>query len=1220
MFRFSAAFRLLFSMALATTGIVFAQATTSLSGTVTDSTGASIPSAVVTVSLDSQGFTRKAVSNEQGIYQFLQLQPGTFSVRAEKQGFSTIIQNNVLLQVGTPVTLDLKLEVGNVNQTIAVEAEAPALNTQDASIGNAFQETQVRQLPLITRNVVELLSLQPGVTQTGEVLGARRDQNNVTLDGADVNDNQSAGAFTSVLPVPLDSVQEFRVTVGGQGSSLGRSSGGQVSLVTKSGSNQWHGSAYEFHRNTVTSANNWFSNRAGIRREALIRNQFGASVGGPIKKDRAFFFLNWENRIDASARAQTRTVPSEAFKQGIVTVQTTDGVTRTLSAAEMTSVIDPQRRGMSPFIRDLFSRYPAGNDPALGSDGGLNFSGLRFNAPFRQDDKAYVARFDFRLDKDARHNVYWRGTLADNKRDEVVAQFPGQAAAAENLNNSKGFGANYTAVLSSSLTNQLGVNLTRQGLEQSGTPGTSLNLSGLSDFVNYTRGFGRVLPTWQWTDDATWIRGKHTIQGGINFRFITNNRFSFAPSFPAFGMSRGTMLGLGSDITNSIVAHLRQRDGLASTVGLRNTNALQNAVGAYLGMLTNLNVTFQYDRDGKAIPIGEAQTRRFKTNEYEFYLQDTWRATRSLLLTFGLRYSNSQVPYEANGLQVDTTTPLDAYFAERVFLQTQGLASNAMPNARLRYQLSGPANNQRDWWARDTNNWAPRFSFAFSPANNKFGVLRGGAAMVYDRFGSDLITNFDQLGSVGLASRDGFPRSYNMSDAPRLSTAGSFPALPTPAPAGFPSTPPDVFAVAGTGLGMFSNLKTPYSVVLNASYGKELWGGNTIEVGYAGRLSRKLLLQGDLYTPLNLTDRASNTNWLQMATQTRDLFEGGLTPAAVRATPGRMPVIPYIENMWPTLANYYFPGTASANYFYHLYSENDGSDMDALHLLDRVPGFATPGQCVSRFGCHSFFAKQGSALPTWMNAGIANYHGMTLSVRRPLRKGFSYDFNYTWSHSIDNGSGAESGAGQFGGILQSVFFPGANRGSSDFDIRHNVNFNSVYELPFGKGRKFLSGANAVVNQAVGGWSIMTIMRYRTGLPINMGGSGVWNTNYWFSSRAIAKAPFTTSIGFNNSGQPGLFPDKAVVSNFIDQYPGQTGTRAIVRGDNLMNWDIALGKRFFLPWEGHSLQFRAEAFNAFNQSYWLNSGISLAISAPATFGQFTQASDPRVFQFALRYEF
>ncbi len=1218
------------SFLLISAASLFSQATTSLSGRVTDPTGATVPDAVVTITLDSQGLTRKAVGDTSGFYQFLQLPPGNYTVKVEKTGFATLLQKNVLLQVNLPATVELKLEVGNVSQTIAIEAEAPPINTQDATIGNAFNETQVRQLPLLTRNVVELLSLQAGVTATGEVLGARKDQNNVTLDGADVNDNQSAGAFTAVLPVPLDSVQEFRVTVGGQGANQGRSSGGQVSLVTKSGSNQFHGSLYEFHRNTATSANNWFSNRAGIKREALIRNQFGGSIGGPIKKDRIFFFFNYENRIDASAAAQTRTVPSEALKQGIITLQTSDGTTRRLSAQEMTSVIDPQRRGFSPFIKDLLAKYPVGNDDALGSDGGLNFSGLRFNAPFKLNNKAYVARMDFRIDKEGKHNAYIRGTLADNKEDlsSALAQFPGQAAASLLLNNSRGATVNVTSVLKSNLTNSGSISLTRQGLEQSGAIGPRLNLSGLSDQINYVRGNGRILPVWQLVDDITWMKGSHTIQAGINFRFVKNDRFNFAPSFPTFGMSRGTMLGLGSDITNSILDYVKTRDGLPAATGLRNSNALQNAVGVYLGMITNLDVTFQFDKTGKSIPVGSAQTRSFKTNEYEFYVQDSWRATRDLNLTFGLRYGSYSVPYEAGGLQVNTTTPLDTYFAQRVGGGAAGIAGNALPDATLKYALAGPANDAKDWYARDKNNFAPRFSFAYSKANpsnwltksifGSGGVLRGGAAMVYDRFGSDLITQFDQLGSVGLASRSGFPLSYNMTSAPRLTTAGAFPALPAAPSGGFPYTPPDVFAVAGTGLGMFSDLKTPYSVILNMNYAREVKGGVTVEVGYAGRLSRKTLIQGDIFTPMTgYKDNKSGQTWLQMATTTRNLFEGGLTPAAVQRNPGSITAIPFIENVFPGLKDYYFPGSATANYFNHVYSENDGSDMDALHLLDRVTAFGG-GKCVSAPGCHTFFAKQGSALPTWMNAGIANYHGMTLAVRRQLKKGFGFDFNYTWAHSIDNGSAAESGAGQFGGTLQNVYNVGAFRGSSDFDIRHNINANAVYELPFGKGQKFLGSATSLVNQAIGGWSITTILRYRTGLPTTIGGTGVWNSNYWLSSLAVPKSGYTNTVGFNEKGQPALFPTTTTVSSFMDQYPGQTGARAVARMDALQNWDIAMAKRFFMPFEGHTLQFRAEAFNAFNQHYF--SDPSLALSSPATFGQFRAASTPRVFQFALRYEF
>ena len=251
-----------------------AQSTTSLRGTITDPQGGVIPQASVTLANLDNGSKRQAATSESGEYQFPQIAPGNYQIIAEKPGFSTVTRGGIKLLVNTPATLDLAMDIGTTGEVVNVMSEAPLLNTVDASVGNAFSENQVRQLPLQTRNVVELLSLQPGVTTNGEVLGARRDQNNITLDGVDVNDNQNAGlvtqnsttgssyqgvngnganvnsGFNSVLPIPLDSVQEFRVTVGGQGADQGRSSGGQVVLVTKSGTNLLHGSLYEYNRNT----------------------------------------------------------------------------------------------------------------------------------------------------------------------------------------------------------------------------------------------------------------------------------------------------------------------------------------------------------------------------------------------------------------------------------------------------------------------------------------------------------------------------------------------------------------------------------------------------------------------------------------------------------------------------------------------------------------------------------------------------------------------------------------------------------------------------------------------------------------------------------------------------------------------------------------------------------------------------------------------------------
>src|SRR2546425_1025244 len=234
---------------------------TSLRGTVTDAQNALIPGVAITATNLDTTAMRSTVSDEVGAYEFAQLPPGVYKVQGELSGFATFT-TQIRLQIDTPATLNINMKVGTVAETVSVLSEIAAINTENATIGNPFTETQVRQLPLQTRNVVELLSLQPGVTPTGEVIGARKDQNNVTLDGVDINDNQSgigvlpenatvddrrrAGGFRAALPVPLDSVQEFRTTVAGQGAEQGRSSGGQVSLETTSCSNEFHGSGSEF--------------------------------------------------------------------------------------------------------------------------------------------------------------------------------------------------------------------------------------------------------------------------------------------------------------------------------------------------------------------------------------------------------------------------------------------------------------------------------------------------------------------------------------------------------------------------------------------------------------------------------------------------------------------------------------------------------------------------------------------------------------------------------------------------------------------------------------------------------------------------------------------------------------------------------------------------------------------------------------------------------------
>src|SRR6266513_988017 len=282
--------------------ISFAQSgSSSLRGTVTDLQGRPVAGATVTLGNAAKNFTRTQDTNESGSYSFSTVPPGTYRIEVEAKGFKKASLTDVHALIDTPANIDVQLEVGSISETVSISAGVDApLNTTDASIGNTFESRRISDLPLNARNVVGLLSLQPGVTRTGYVNGGRSDQANITLDGVDVNEQQrgldvvTGNAFSSVLRVTPDSVQEFRVTTTNPNANQGRSSGAQVSLVTKSGSNEWHGLLYEYHRNTVTSANDFFNNSAGVPRPPLLRNIFGGTVGGPIKHDKAFFFFSYE--------------------------------------------------------------------------------------------------------------------------------------------------------------------------------------------------------------------------------------------------------------------------------------------------------------------------------------------------------------------------------------------------------------------------------------------------------------------------------------------------------------------------------------------------------------------------------------------------------------------------------------------------------------------------------------------------------------------------------------------------------------------------------------------------------------------------------------------------------------------------------------------------------------------------------------------------------------
>ena len=877
--------------------VPLAAQTSSLQGVVSDAQGAIIPGAVVTVTNTDTSATRKEISGDTGIYRILQALPGPYKIEVQKPGFKTNT-TTLVLQVDVPATVNMTLEVGQVSETVNVTAEATQINTENATVGNPFTEQQVQQLPLQTRNVVALLSIQPGVSSTGQVLGARADQNNVTLDGVDVNDNRGTTAnngFNAVLPIPLDSVQEFRTTIAGQGADMGHSAGGQVSIVTKSGSNQFHGSAYEYNRNTDFEANDWFSNRAGVARPALIRNQYGASLGGPIKKNKLFFFFNWEARKDRSQASALDTVPSDTLKQGIVSVLLKSGQTVQLSPAAV-KAIDPLGLGENPYILGLMQKYPSGNDPLAASDHGLNFNDLLFNASAPLNNHAEVARMDYNIDNDGKHTVSLRGTLngASLVPSTGLAQFPGQAPSQVQLDNSRGVAARYTYVITANMVNTVNFGYTRLGQSSTGVENV-IPTFGFTALQTTLRPSSRIAPSPNLTDDFTWNKGRHTIQAGFNFHQASDITTS-GSNEPSYSFSRVTLLGLGNDITNSALAYIQQSTPGAALASTSNTT---NGFGAIFGLLNNGSATYNYGINGQAIPFGTSITRSFVSNSPEWYLQDVWKVKSNLTVTAGLRYSIYGVPYETNGVEVVSQTSINQYFAQRMAAAAAGIPNSAVQDANITYGLGGPVNNGPGYYKKDLNDWAPRLGLAYQPKDGsllekfmgKGSVIRTGAGIVYDNYGNGMAAQFASGGLSRLAVTSAAQvNNTNFSTGLRYDGGSTFTPLTAPAGGAFPFTPPTITGGFTTFTAVSGDLKAPYEYVLNANYARPLPKHMSIEVGYAGRLAHRALVQQDFGQPLeNFVDPTSGQSFTQAAQAMAQLYYAGVTPAQVKANPSLIP-------------------------------------------------------------------------------------------------------------------------------------------------------------------------------------------------------------------------------------------------------------------------------------------------------------------------------------------
>ena len=1255
----------IFTATLAVVAMVFSflpftslaqQATTSLTGVVTDPSGGVLPGAAVSITRQATGQTLATTTNARGQYLFSQLTPGTWTVTISAKGFADQTKVAALL-VSKPATIPFTMSVQALTQTVNVSAETETLNTTDASLGNAISNRTIQSLPMEDRNVPDLLSLQPGVlylghaidplsdSRTGTVNGVRSDQNNVTIDGLDDNDQRLGLAFTGVLRETLDSIDEFRVTTGMANSDQGRSAGAQVNLVTKSGTDQFHGAAYEYNRNTNTASNDWFNKNAELSSGLpnvpgkYIRNTYGADLGGPIKKQKLFFFGNYEASHIRENAQELREVPTDSLKMGDILYHS-NGNLITQTPADVAATDPnclgngtcPWGAGEDPNMVAYINTYPTANGAALGD--GLNLGSYSFSSPNPQNLNTSIVRLDW--DPVPHHQLFFRGNLQDDTTDDPI-QFPGQPPTYVIRDNSKGLGVGDTWEITNNLVNDFRYGYIRQGYSQAG--------SGCGAYVYWFRTLSTLtpdtcstivhVPVQNFIDNVSWTHGNHTISFGGDLRLITNYSSSDATSFGyADGNIQwlaggGSIAGSGSSLDPGAF-HQPPVDSGDSTTYSEEVGMMTGVIAYVQGQY---NFTVQPGgKTGTTSAAGAPVTLNYYNKEFEYYVQDQWRIYPNATLTLGLRQVFLQPPYETHGQQLQPTVDTHQWFENRVNGMHQGITDQ--PD--LVFAPSGKANGKSSYWNMQYTNFAPRVALVVAP-NSKTSI-RIGAGMYYDHFGAGIVDTFAQYGSFGLTTSITNPAGqYSVDNAPRFTSVTAVPPLSgvsIPSVIPYPYTPPnDVNTGLAITWGVDNKIKTPYTIAFDTSIQRELPHGFSVEGDYIGTFGRHLLQQNDIATPLDLVDPKSGMDYFEAAK---------LLSIATYAGATTVQPIAYWEDMFPYLA--YGGQSATQNIYTNIYQPNavTGNDSYALVQLDAYcqpsegglgcgPYIDANGNVTTRY-----YQRQFSSLYAWSSIGNSSYNALQLTARKVTNSGLSFNFSYTFSNAIDMGSDTER-ASEFTtnsfSFITNAFNPKSNRAVSDFDTRHLLTGNFIYPFPFGRGRRFGAESNGVTNAIIGGWTLSGITRWSSGLPFSILPPLSYATDYQQNTPAVVTGPIKIHKHLVEGGLPQVFADPNSLNNGIATghplrypYPGEGGSRNAFRGDGYFEQDASLAK-VWNTFHNQTLRFAWEVFNVSNTSRFdtsaisSNGGLNTQVTSGAGFGIYSSSLvQTRKQQFSLRYDF
>jgi hypothetical protein len=824
----------------------FAQ-TGTITGVITDSTGAAIPDTTVNARNVATAAVRTATTDATGAYTISNLVAGQYDVSVEKTDFDTLRFQNVTLTVAQNLTLNGTLNLGKVATAVEVAGSTVAtVDLSDAQISNVVDQRRITELPLITRDPYQLVLLSPGVEQTNSSLGGfsvngqRERNNNFLLDGVDNNDPSVPGIPGGASTLNPDATQEFRVITNNYLPEFGRNSGAIVDIVTKSGGNEFHGSAYEFNRVNAMAARDFF-NPSPDPQNPFVRNQFGASLGGPIIHDKTFFFVNSEWDRFRTTLTNSAIVPTAAFKTGVFTYNG-----QNINLASPSSPDNALGLPLDPTMQKVFAKYPNPNGPAIDDIRGLYY----FPTATPTDSNTTIFRVDHRISE--KYSIFARyvygGATTGNSLDEFLPGLGGVAQGSQSHNGA----FNFIAAFRPDLVNEFrfGLNRTDVGFNCNGVStlnqygaidpfgfGTDYSFdraNGTSTISNFgcsalgdSNGQARRAGTWDWVDQLSWTPGKHSIKAGVEFRYVFDNGYDAFGSRPTinfaafgdFGVQAVNCPGGGSNCANA------------------SDETLQTMAAALLGY-TNLQSQTQF--------YNAAGTRRatdflrFVQHEYGAFFQDSYKATSNLTLSFGLRYEFDGVPFERDGNISNLLNQLPWTPGDKTF------------------QTAGPGTGRKLF---DTYiyNFEPRFGLAWDPFRNGKTSFRAGYGIFHDRVFGNLFENLRGDPPFIAAFQNYLPGV----------TVSNLAAPPTqPAPS---ATVTEGSYLSGITL-LDPQLRNPYTQSWNAGIQRQLGNQMTFEIDYVGSNSHRLFRSVDGNPPLPWLVAAAHAN----GTLPLDVSGGGL--------------------------------------------------------------------------------------------------------------------------------------------------------------------------------------------------------------------------------------------------------------------------------------------------------------------------------------------------------